>query len=112
MKKQTVIVIFLCLFVHQMFAQTAKATIKADVKWGAYTDKKTAKQLGIAGQNTIIYGDETNLYSLNYATKIIPYVGPNTKASCVARRWMYKPGPHPTVRPAHYEIGGCGLLLE
>lgn len=75
MKKQTVIVIFLCLFMHQMFAQTAKATIKADVKWGAYTDKKTAKQLGIEGQNTIIYGDETNLYSLNDATKIIPYVG-------------------------------------
>ena len=73
MKKQAIILFTLFLFIAQLHAQSSKTSIKAEVKWGAYTDKRTAKQLGIEGQNTVIYGDESNLYSLNDAIKVVPY---------------------------------------
>lgn len=73
MKKQVIILFTLVLMMAQLHAQSSKTTIKADVKWGAYTDKKTAKKLGVDGQNMIIYGDESNLYSLNNKTKIVTF---------------------------------------
>lgn len=65
MKKQLFIVTILFLFFANINAQTGKSTIKAEVKWGAYTDKKTAKKLGVEGENSIIYNGDEGLFSLN-----------------------------------------------
>ena len=65
MKKQLVLCFITLFFSFLTQAQTAKNSIAIDVKWGSYTDKKTGRNLGIDGQNKIIYSDDDYLYMLN-----------------------------------------------